>query len=488
MDEGLGKKLFSGLFYTAIAKYLGLIISLGLMMILARILSPKDFGTIAIASIFISFFSVVSTVGIGPAIVQNKDLGDNNIKDIFSFTFYLAIFLSLTFIVLIPFFTQFYGGDGLLKNIFYLLSINIFFSIITIVPNALIMKAKKFRFISIRTIIIQIATGIIAVYAALQGLGIYSLLINPILGSLFIFIASYVHSPVQLSFSFKKASIRKILAFSIYQMLFNVVYLIYRNIDKILIGKYFNMSILGYYEKSYRLMMLPLENVSNVINPVLHPILSDFQNNKAFVFSSYQRIVKILASCGFLLTIFLFFTSKELVILFFGEQWYPSVPVFRILSLSVGIQIAQSPIGAIFQAINHVKGLTLASIIVLLITVAAIFAGIHQGSVDKVALYLLLSIHLGYLVYNVFLCKYFHANILTMLSLLVKPLLFSLGLAIIFYFVTPIIIDTKSNIILILIKGVIFLIYTLFLICFGVFDDLPMARRLRYFLLRREHK
>lgn len=485
MSGGLGKKLFSGLFYTAIAKYLGLVISLGVMMVLARMLSPKEFGTIAIASIFISFFSVVTTVGIGPAIVQNKELGDKNIKDIFSFTFYLAIFLSLIFIVSIPFFVQFYDGDNLLRNVFYLLSINIFFSVVTIVPNALIMKAKKFRFISIRTIVIQVLTGVLAVYAAFKGLGIYSLLINPILGSIFIFIASYLHSPVRLSFSFEKASIRKILSFSIYQMLFNVIYLIYRNIDKILIGKYFNMSILGYYEKSYRLMMLPLENVSNVINPVLHPILSDFQNDTKFIFSSYCRIVKLLANFGFLLTVFLFFNSKELILLFFGEQWYPSIPVFKILSLSVGIQIAQSPVGAIFQAINHVKGLTFASIIVLLLTITAIFVGIYQGSVENVAWYLLLAIYMGYVIYNLFLCKYFNTNILTMLSLLIKPLLLSIGLVIILYLIEPLISDIKSNIILVLIKGSILAIYTLFLIVFGFFDDLPMARRLRHFLLRK---
>lgn len=138
-------------------------------------------------------------------------------------------------------------------------------------------------------------------------------------------------------------------------MLFNIVNLVYRNIDKLLIGKCFGMVELGYYEKSYRLMMLPLENVSNVITPVLHPILSEYQNDVPFIYSKYKTLVSFLAWIGFPLSAFLYYSSSEIILLLFGEQWEASIPVFQILSLSVGLQLVQSAIGSIYQVTNQVK-------------------------------------------------------------------------------------------------------------------------------------
>ena len=117
------------------------------------------------------------------------------------------------------------------------------------------------------------------------------------------------------------------------------------------------MSDLGYYEKSYRLMMLPLQNIAQVITPVMHPIFSDFQNDKGKLLSSYEHIVRFLAFIGLPLSALLFFTAEEVTIIIFGNQWMPSVPVFRILSLSVGIQIILSSSGSIFQAAGDTRSL-----------------------------------------------------------------------------------------------------------------------------------
>jgi PST family polysaccharide transporter len=483
MGKGIKKSFFWGVFYTASAKYMGIFVSLIVTMILARLLPPNDFGIIATAFIFIGFFSIVTTVGIGPAIIQNKELNNENIEDIFSFTLYLGFFLSLSFILITPILMKFYDNNETLRDIFFILSINIFFAIIAIVPNALILKAKEFKFIAIRSICIQISTGILAIIAVINGLGIYALLIAPVIGSILIFIISYIRFPVNVQYSFKWSSLSKIFSFSFLQMSFNIIYLLYRNIDKILIGKFMNMSILGFYEKSYRLMMFPLENISHVINPVLHPLLSDYQNDKALIFYSYKKLIKILAHFGFLLTFFLYFSAEELVILFFGDQWYSSIPVFKILSLSVGIQIVQSPVGSIFQAINYVKGLVFASLIILFLTVIAVSIGIFQGSVENIALYLVITMYAAYFIYNIFLCNYIKINIMEIISILIIPLLLSIGLGIIL-FIMEYLSDISSNLISISMKFIISLIYVFALIIFSFFDDFPFVAKNRKAILK----
>jgi O-antigen/teichoic acid export membrane protein len=151
--------------------------------------------------------------------------------------------------------------------------------------------------------------------------------------------------------------LRQIFSYSAYQFLFNIINYFSRNLDKLLIGKYMGMSPLGYYEKSYRLMMLPLQNITQVITPVMHPIFSDYQNDLERLASGYERIVRFLAFIGLPLSVLLYFTASEVTLIIFGDQWIPSIPIFQILTLSVGIQIILSSSGSIFQAAGDTKSL-----------------------------------------------------------------------------------------------------------------------------------
>ena len=179
---------------------------------------------------------------------------------------------------------------------------------------------------------------------------------------------------------------RKIFSYSAYQFLFNVINYFSRNLDKLLIGKYMSMSDLGYYEKSYRLMMLPLQNITQVITPVMHPIFSDFQNDKAKLATSYERILRFLAFIGLPLSVLLFFTAEEVTLIIFGVQWLPSVPVFRLLSLSVGIQIILSSSGSIFQAAGDTRSLFVCGVFSSVLNVTGILLGIfYFGTLTAVA-------------------------------------------------------------------------------------------------------
>ena len=399
------KQLFRGTIYTAIAKYLSLIVSLIVTAILSRILLPADFAIVAIATVFIGFISLITGNGLLPAIVQNKDLTNADIENLYSFTIYIGAVASILFALFSFCIADFYSENRLLK-IRKLLSFNILFSVFNIVPNALFFRNKDFKFIAIRTTIINTVVGTIAIFSALNGLGIYSLLISPILGSLFIYLVSYYYKPIVFRWIPKYTSLKKVLSFSVYQILFNVLNYSYRNVDKLLIGRYLSMDLLGYYEKSYRLMMLPLENISSIINPVLHPMLADYQDNIRFIKERYINIIDFSAYIGFVLSAVLFFCSKEVVYVLFGPQWAPSIPVFKVLALSIGIQIIQSAVGAVFQATNQVRPMCYAGLMVFLITLFFIVLGLLLGTLVKLALCIVLSFYLAFLIYHLALFRY----------------------------------------------------------------------------------
>ena len=197
---------------------------------------------------------------------------------------------------------------------------------------------------------VQIVCGSIAVAGALHGWGIYALLVTPVLSSVGVFAVNYCNYPQSVVFRPDLSAIRTVWSYSAFQFLFCVCNYFSRNADKLVIGKYFTMADLGYYDKSYRMMQLPLQNITFVISPVLHPILSTLQSDKRELARKNTTLVRYIACLGFPIGLSLFFGAHDIVNILFGAAWEPAVPVFRILALSLPLQMILSTSGALFQA------------------------------------------------------------------------------------------------------------------------------------------
>lgn len=425
--SSIKKQLISGIGFTAISKYSGMFISLIITAVLSRILSPDDFGIVAVATVIITFFGIICDLGIAPAIVQNKELNKRDINNLFSFSFWLSIMISILFYLSAGLIANYYNSPQLV-NICRILSLSLFFNTINVVPNALLYKNKEFKFIAKRTIIVQIITGLVAVISAFNGAGIYALLINPVLSAIIIFTITFRRFPQQILLTSGIVTLKKIFSYSLYQFLFNLINYFSRNLDKLLIGRFMGMSPLGYYEKSYRLMMLPLQNITHVITPVMHPILSDYKDDVNYLEVAYLKIVRIMAFIGFPLSVFLHFTARELMLIIFGNQWLPSVPVFEILALTVGIQIVLSTSGSIFQAAGDTKSLFICGLFSAFTNVTGILIGIFVfKSLNAVAWCILITFSINFI--QAYLQMYyvtFKLPIRSFLKLFVSPLLLSL--------------------------------------------------------------
>ena len=426
----LKHQLFSGVFYTALAKYSGILVSLVVAGVLARLISPDDFGVMAVATVIIAFFNLFTDVGLSPAIIQHKSLTKENLSGLFSFTVWTGIGLAFLFTVASWPIAAYYNRE-ILRILCQLLAINLFFASATIVPNALFYRNKEFKFIALRSFVIQIATGIAAVIAALCG----------------------------LKFTLGLDVLRQIFSYSAYQFLFNIINYFSRNLDKLLIGKYMGMSPLGYYEKSYRLMMLPLQNITQVITPVMHPIFSDYQNDLERLASGYERIVRFLAFIGLPLSVLLYFTASEVTLIIFGDQWIPSIPIFQILTLSVGIQIILSSSGSIFQAAGDTKSLFVCGLFSSALNVTGILLGIFWiGTLEAVASCITLTFTVNFIqCYWIMYQVTLHRSLRNFVAQLISPLVISILLTAVLY---PLSLLTEGgNIFLTLIvKSIIFFI------------------------------
>lgn len=429
--ENLKGKFLSGIFYTGLSRYIGIFVSLGVTAILARILSPSDFGIVAIATVFINFFSTLTTVGVSPAIVQNKEIDESDLESINTFILVIALIITGLYILSIPVIAHYYKSE-VLETILYWLSVNVFFSILAIVPNALFLKNKRFKFLAVRSLIIQFVLGVVSVIAAYMGMGVYALIINPIGNSVLLYIISNHVYHVRMR-TITSNSLSKIFSFSFFQMLYNFIYLGYRNVDKILIGKYMGTSNLGYYEKSYRLMMLPLENVSTVISPVLHPLLSDYQKEPQYLWNVYKKMIAFLSEFSFLVSVVLYYLADVIIIGLYGDKWLDAIPIFKVLSLSVCFQLLQSPIGAILQAANSVKTLLKCSVWIFLAMVLGLIVAIVFVDFNMIPYMVDIAFIVGFIIYQIGLSKIFKESIYDLFKIVIPQMFYAVLLFVLLY-------------------------------------------------------
>lgn len=420
----LKKEFASGVFFTSLAKYSGLVIQIGITVVLARLLTPADFGIVAIATVLIQFFATISEAGIGPAVIQKKDLINSDLESIFSFTLIVGLVLSFIFFSLSKTIANYYNNDDLV-NICKWLSLMILFNSANIVPNSLLLKQKKFKIIAIRTIIIQVITGSLSIYTAYIGWGMYALVLSAVSSSFFIFVTNWFLNPLNLKY--KWGCLKKIGSYSVYQFGFNLVNYFSRNVDKILIGKYIGLSQLGYYEKSYRLMMLPLNNITSVLTPVVHPIFSELQENIEVMLSKYLTLIKVMGLISFPAMAFLFFDAEELIYIFFGNQWEASILPFKILSLTVALQVIHASSSGIYQAVNDTKGLFITSFIsAIIMIIGFLISSIYFKSIVAVSYSYLITCTFCSLFVFYILFKRFKVNLLKFFKALSHP--FFLGI------------------------------------------------------------
>lgn len=428
--------MLSGVFYTAIAKYSGIVISLGVTAVLARLLTPDDFGVVAIATVIIAFFELFTNIGISAAIIQFKNLSSKELAHIYSFTLWMGCTLALLFFLFSWGIASYYNNE-ILRTVCQLLSVNLFLGAASIVPNTLFYRDKRFKILAVRTLCIQILTGGTAILAAYWGAGLYTLTIQPLLSSLCIYLVSLRYYPMKPSLHFDIQIIRKIGSYSLFQFLFNIINYFTCNLDKLLIGKFMGMGILGYYEKSYRLMMLPVQNITFVITPVLHPILSDYQGDVNVLRIGHEKMVHLLALLGFPLSIFLYFNAADVIFLLFGHQWAASIPAFRILSLSVGFQMVLASSGAFYQSGGDTRSMFFCAVFAACISGIGISIGIFVfQTLEAVAWSILCAFILSFIqCYTLLYRKVFKHSLLTFYKQFANPFFLSVLLFCILYIV-----------------------------------------------------
>lgn len=299
-------------------------------IILARLLLPKEFGLIAILTIFMSTSQCLLSGGFGKALIQRKNATHIDKCSIFYFNIVVGGGLAGLLCLSATGIANFYNQPELVV-LTYALSLNLIFNAFGQVQSALLNKNIDFKSQLKINIVATAISSIFGIVLALWDYGVWSLVVQSLSGNFLrsVFLWYFCKWRPSLVFSF--SALGEMFSFGSKLLASGLLDIIFNNIYLAVIGKLYSPTILGLYSRANSLQKLPTMSMSVVISRVLFPVFSKMQDDKPRIKAGVRRALMILALVNFPLMIGLSVMAKPLIIVLFTEKWLPCVPYFQIL-------------------------------------------------------------------------------------------------------------------------------------------------------------
>lgn len=401
MNDGATTSVKKASFITGVSRYSVVGINLLVTMVLARILTPEEFGTVAVVSVFTTFFNLMADFGLGRGVIQDSGLTGAEASGVYTVNVWVSFAIGLVFVPFTWVLAKVYS-NSIYIDFAPILAVALFFNSMASIPNAICLREKRFLAVGTAGLISAVFGGVLAVGTALAGAGVYALVLQSLASAACseIIQECFARRHWQLRFSLRPvlSGLKRMLGYSMGQFGFNVVNYFARNLDNILVGKVMGAEALGFYDKAYKLTTFPVMYLTGVISGTLHPILAEHQDDVGYIYDRYVPVVRFLSLAAAFVTPFFCFSAREIVALMFGDAWGSSVVPLALLSLSMWFQMTSSSCGAIYLSIGRTDVMLKSSLIFVPVQVAAILVGVLSGNLDVCALLVAMSFVVKFLI------------------------------------------------------------------------------------------
>lgn len=288
-------------------------------MVLARLLSPEDYGLIGIISVFIAVADVLVSGGLGGAVVKKTDAKEIDFSTLTTYNIGVSVLLYLLFFLLAPVIARFYS-EPILESLIRLYALVVLIHALSIAPHVKLMKQLRFKTLSIMNLVGGVVSLLFAVLLAHKGYGVYSLVGQYVMHALLVSVLYWVVSKYKIRIAFSKSSFKEQFSFGMYTTLASMLKSLSENIVGNIIAKSASITQTGYYTQSNRLVHVPQNFFYSVVDSTLFPVLSQMENKQQF-----SKKIKTLNEKTNVAIFFAFggavVCCKELVYILLGEKW-----------------------------------------------------------------------------------------------------------------------------------------------------------------------
>jgi O-antigen/teichoic acid export membrane protein/acetyltransferase-like isoleucine patch superfamily enzyme len=310
-----------------------LVLSIIGMAVVARILTPSDYGLIGMVTVVVGFAEMFKDAGLAYATIQKEVINPEQISTLFWLNIMISAFLGLCIMVGSPLVSLFYGKPEL-TAVTAVLSVTFIISGLSIQHQALLQRNLRFASLATIQITSQLITLIVTVTLALLGWRYWALVGGAISKALAGTLLTFFICPWIPGRMKKGTGIRGMLKFGGHLTVSNMINYFSTSMDSILIGKFIGAYGLGLYSRAYLLFMMPMSQIRTPLNRVFVPVLSSLQKQPDLFLKYFQRFMDVLATLMVPITLYCILEADFIITLLLGPQWDRVVPIFRILAIT----------------------------------------------------------------------------------------------------------------------------------------------------------
>lgn len=324
---------FSGFFWKFSEQIMAQIVSFIVSIVLARILSPTDYGVVSLVNVFIIIANVFVTSGFSAALIQKKKATDIDFSTIFHISLIFSFLIYGIIYLCAPWIGAFYKNAYLIP-IVRVFALQIPLSSFNSIQQAYVSRHMAFRKIFLSTTIATILSGIFGILFAIMGWGVWALVFQTILSTTFQTIVLFLEIPWKPRFQFSMQSAQELIGYG--WKVFGASFLgtFFNELRNLIIGRYYSPSDLAYYNRGSRMPDLISNNVDSTITSVLFPVLSKHSDNSDKLKSMIRRSIRTSTFIIMPLMFGLAVTAKPVTQILLTDKWLPSVPFMQCLCIS----------------------------------------------------------------------------------------------------------------------------------------------------------
>ncbi len=386
LARGLTTRLFKGGATNLFAQFASTVISLLSVVILARILRPQDFGLVAMVTGITGVLHIFKDAGLASVTVQRSEISHDQVSNLFWLNTGFNTLLSILIVLLAPLLERFYGEPEV-RSITVAVGVIFFLGGLTIQHRALLQRQMQFLELAIITLISQAVALIAAILAALAGFGYWALVVQMAVSQVLFAIITLIITRWLPGRPRRGLGTWEMVRFGGYLTGFSFLNYFARNFDRVLIGRVWGDSALGFYAKAYALLLLPIHQVNGPINEVATPALSRLQHDSKEFRRTFVAILNAVCFLTFPLIAWLIVVREEIILLLLGPQWEQVIPIFTALAASAFFQPVGNITGVLYIALGRAQRMFWWGVISSIWIVLAFLVGIRFGPVGVAVAY-----------------------------------------------------------------------------------------------------
>ena len=326
--SNMKQKVLSGLFWRYGERICAQGVSFIVGIILARLLSPDDYGMLSLLTVFITITNTIITCGFGTALVRKKGADEKDFSTVFYFNTALSVIAYIILFFVAPLIADFYKMPAMIPA-FRVLALSLVIGAVNTIQHAYVQKSMRFKNFFFSTIVGTIISAVVGITMAYKGFGVWALiaqhLTNQVIDTLVLWFT--VKWRPMLVFSVER--LKDLFGFGSRMLVSSILDTVYKNMYSLIIGKFYDAKSVGFYNRGKQWPHLVINNIDGSINQVLLPAYAEVQEDKKALKAMMRRAITLSTYLIFPAMVGLAAVAKPLTLLVIGEKWLPSVPFIQ---------------------------------------------------------------------------------------------------------------------------------------------------------------